>query len=249
MNGKAIGVFCGVSILLIISLGVNIFLASTGGFQKKGEYTYDEVIEMYDTLAEEYEAESKARADAEASLEKTTTLYNELADSFNDAQAEVKEYKEIAESVAVDDSIDVTVPDLPSGAIGWVYIPSCDVSAFMHYGSTMQAIANKYVGEFEDTGEIGVGNYCILGHSNEKKKYVFSPLKENINIGDSIYIYKDKTVYKFSVGYYRVVDPDNVWILDDTGMELPTCTIMCCSDSGQRRFVVFANFVSKKVVG
>lgn len=203
---------------------------------------------MYDTLAADFEAESQARADAEASLEKTTNLYNDLANDFNNAQSEITEYKTIVEDTAINEDIEVAVPDLPNGAIGWVYIPSCDVSAFMHYGSTMQAIANKYVGEFEDTGEIGVGNYCILGHSNEKKKYVFSPLKENIKVGDAIYIYKDKTVYKFSVGYCRVVDPDNVWILDDTGMEFPTLTIMCCSDSGQRRFVVFANFVSKKVV-
>lgn len=248
MRSKVIGIFCTISILLILSLCVNIFVFATGGLPNMHEYTYDEVVDMYDNLADEFEAESAARADAEASLEETMNLYNSLVDDYNAAQEELGEYKTLVDSVGVDEEIDIEIPELPKGAIGYVYIPSCDVSAFMHHGSTMQAIANKYVGEFEDTGQIGVGNYCILGHSNEKKKYVFSSLKDNINVGDSVYIYKDGTVYKFAVGYYRVVDPDNVWILTETDTDKATCTIMCCASSGERRFAVFCNLVSKKVV-
>lgn len=246
MNSKVIGIFCGISTLLILSIGANVFLVLAGGLPKKNGYTYNEVVEMYDALADDYEKESEARATAEASYEITINMYNDLAKEFNDTQDELKEYKDIAETVGTNETITIDIPDLPAGSIGWVYIPSCDVSAFMHYGSTMKAIANKYIGEFENTGEIGVGNYCILGHSNEKKNYVFSPLKQNIKIGDSIYIYKDGTIYKFAVGYFRVVDPDNVWILEDT--DTPTVTIMCCSDNGERRFVVFGNFISKKEV-
>lgn len=249
MNSKALGVFCVLSVLFIVSFGVNIFLVASNS-EKEAEtgYSYDELIEAYNNLASDYENESAARESAEASLEKTTTMYNSLATDYNKAQDKLKEYKTLTASNGNDTEIDVEVPTLPKGAIGWIYIPSCDVSAFMHYGSTMEAIANKYVGEFEDTGEIGVGNYCVLGHSNERKKYIFSDLAPKIKVGDAVYVYKEGTIYKFEVGYFRVVDPDNVWILTPTDTEQATITIMCCADSGQRRFVVFGNFVSKKEV-
>lgn len=247
MGDKAIRVFCILSILLVLSVGINIFQAVTKeNKQPEREYTYEELIDMYNELVDAYEIESKAKEIVESNLSKTTSLYNNLAVDYNKAQDEIKNLKEAATKEENSELIDIDVPDVPSDCVGWIYIPTCDVSAYIHYGSTMKAISNKFVGEFENTGEIGVGNYCVLGHSNEKKKYVFSSLKPNIQVGDPIYIYKNGTVYKFNVGYTRVVDPDNVWILTPTETEQATITIMCCADEGKKRFVVFGNFVASK---
>lgn len=247
MDERALKLLSGISIALILSLGVNVFQAVTK--VSKGperEYTYDELADMYNTLADDYEKESQAKADVEDNLSKTTSMYNKLADDYNKAQNEIKKLKETAIEDPNSELIDIEVPTIPADCVGWIYIPTCDVSAYMHYGSTMAAISNKFVGEFEDTGEIGVGNYCVLGHSNEKKKYVFSSLKPNIKIGDPIYVYKEGTIYKFNVGYTRVVEPTNVWILTDTETDQATITVMCCADEGTKRFVVFGNFVAKK---
>ena len=247
MGDKALKVFCVLSLLLILSICVNVYQAVTKtSKQPEGEYTYEELANMYNDLADDYEKESQAKVNAESNLTKTTSLYNKLATDYNKAQDEIKTLKEAATEEENSELIEIEVPDIPNDCIGWIYIPTCDVSAYMHYGSTMQAISNKFVGEFEDTGKIGVGNYCVLGHSNEKKKYVFSSLKPNIKIGDPIYVYKDGTIYKFNVGYTRVVDPDNVWILTDTETDQATITIMCCADEGKKRFAVFGNFVASK---
>ena len=149
-------------------------------------------------------------------------------------------------SIDVGDRQDeLVIPEIPDDCIGYLSIPSCGISGFIRYGSTMESISNGHVGEFEDTGEIGVDNYCILGHAREgKDSLVFTDLEPNISTGDLIYVVKDSRLYTFQTGYYRVIEPEDVWILDRTGY--PGITIMCCTNQGKQRFVVFGGLVGSR---
>lgn len=124
---------------------------------------------------------------------------------------------------------------IPEDCIGFLYIPSVSIEANIRYGSTMEAISGGHVGEFECSERLGVGNYSILGHANENKDYVFSNLY-NIKHGDCVYIVKNNQVYVFLVDETKVVEPDDVWILDSS--DVPIITIMCCINDGNDRFVV-----------
>lgn len=239
-------------VVLYMITGSCIAIALIVGFRKStGSVTdkeYNELVNEYNELVEvnsTYESEIN-RVNKE--ITDLTDRYNSLVSIYDSTKESRDSLKETAIETGNIPLDQINVPDMKDGVIGWIYIPTCEISAYIKYGSNMKAISNMFVGEFEDTGELGRGNYCVLGHSNENKSYVFSGLERNINVGDPIYIYKDDTLYKFIVGYYRVVTPDNVWILTDTETGLGSCTIMCCTDEGANRFVVFGNYVEKLVI-
>ena len=143
------------------------------------------------------------------------------------------------EQISYDDGIPKF--SLKKDEIAFLYIPSCSIEAKIRYGSTMKAIKDNRVGEFECSQEIGVGNYCLLGHSNPKIKYVFSNLEPKAEIGDEIYVVKDGTVYVFEISETFTVNKDDVWILATS--HKAKITMMCCTDNGKKRFVVVGNFV------
>lgn len=177
-------------------------------------------------------------------LSKTSSLIDEEQVPI---ESEVTEevFTETVHEVVSD--IDFEIPEIPEDCIAYLYIPSCSISAFIRYGSTMEAISNGHVGEFENTGEIGVDNYCILGHARDgKDNLVFTGMEKQISFGDDIYVVKDNILYTFKVGHYRVVNPDGVWILSKTGY--PCITIMCCTNKGAQRFVVFGNLVESRIL-
>lgn len=210
----------------------------------------DSVNNKYNNLAEMYNEEIKLKADYQYANDEGTVAYwknkyNEAAALYNATWDEMNAYREIAERTSMSSFIDIDIPEMESDAIGYIYIPTCNIQGFIRYGSTAEAISNFHVGEFEDSEDIGIGNYSLCGHANELKKYVFSPLYD-IEIGDPIYIYKDNTIYKFSADYIRTVEPEETWILNHT--DTPTCTLMCCVDEGKNRFVVFGNLLMSKEV-
>ena len=229
-------------IILIMSAGVVIgkeLEDSTDDYNKLA-VEYNQLVEMYDTIKVDYDKTS-------TEYEDVLNKYNELQSMYNLQTDELSAYKEISARSASSSYMDIDIPTIPTDCLGYMYIPTCEVSAFIRYGSTPEAISNYHIGEFEVSEEIGVGNYSVCGHASAQKQLIFSKL-ENISVGDPIYIYKDGTLYKFSADYMRDVDPDDTWIVESTGTDNPTCTVMCCTDSGERRFVVFGNLVKTKEI-
>lgn len=191
------------------------------------------ISSINDEHTETIETRSKTEIETESEIESSTV---------EEESTEIE--SESIEIQTENSNIEFDIPEIPDDCIGYVYIPSCNVSAFIRYGSTMEAISNKHVGEFEVSGEIGVDNYCILGHARKNRDdLVFSSLEPNISVGDTIYIVKDNYLYTFKAGHYRIVEPEDVWIVNKTGY--PCITIMCCTNYGKQRFVVFGNLVDK----
>lgn len=182
------------------------------------------------------------------------SAYKELQDEYD--KLEDKYNAELNKKVSVrfvsrsepesTDDFDWEEKDIPKDCVGYILIPSCDIGAYVRHGTTDWALTEKHVGEYEYSGDIGIGNYVVLGHARDGKDYVFTDLKDNVELGDIIYIQKDNKVYAFEVSFMRIVNPDAVYVMDDTYTGIATCTLICCSDQGKRRFVVFGNLIKVK---
>lgn len=101
-------------------------------------------------------------------------------------------------------------------------------------------------GHFTDTGEVGSGNYCIAGHSSTIYKEYFNNLK-NIESGMEIQIYdtdESRACYIYKVTENFIVDPDEVWVLEDFGDN--RVTVITCTDDGTQRQVVVGEYSEKR---
>ncbi len=95
---------------------------------------------------------------------------------------------------------------------------------------------SKAAGHFLGTGDFGTGNYCIAGHSSTLYKEYFNNLKD-VELGMTITLYdKDKNEYMYTVTENFIVEPSEVWVLDDFGDN--RITIITCTDDGTQRQVV-----------
>ena len=101
-----------------------------------------------------------------------------------------------------------------------------------------QDVLKKGVGHFPDTGTPGSGNFCIAGHSSTLYKEYFNRLHE-IETGAEIDLYdKEKQCFRYSVSETFIVEPNEVWILDDFGDD--RLTLVTCTDDGSQRLIVVA---------
>lgn len=99
-------------------------------------------------------------------------------------------------------------------------------------------ILAKAVGHFENTGTVGHGNYCIAGHSSVIYKEYFNELK-NAQIGMEINLYDiSKKCYVYKVAEMFIVEPNEVWILNDFGDN--RLTLVTCTDDGLQRQIIVA---------
>lgn len=93
-------------------------------------------------------------------------------------------------------------------------------------------------GHFPGTGAVGSGNYCIAGHNSTIYAEIFNQMKQ-IEIGMEMYLYdndESRTCYTYTVTENFIVDPDEVWVLNDFGDN--RVTLITCTDDGTQRQVV-----------
>lgn len=95
---------------------------------------------------------------------------------------------------------------------------------------------SKAAGHFIESGAVGEGNYCIAGHSSVIYDEYFNNLK-NAEVGMEIDLYdKEKKCYTYTITEIFIVEPNEIWILDDFGDD--RITLVTCTDSGTQRQVV-----------
>lgn len=95
---------------------------------------------------------------------------------------------------------------------------------------------SKAVGHFDNTGAIGVGNYCIAGHSSTIYDEYFNDLKY-IELGTPIYVYDDnKNKFTYITTDIFIVEPNETWILGDFNDN--RITLVTCTDDGTQRQIV-----------
>ncbi|WP_297424651.1 class D sortase [Clostridium sp.] len=116
--------------------------------------------------------------------------------------------------------------DSTKGTIGIITIPKIDLKAAIGEGIDTETL--KYaVGHFTGTPLPGQkGNFCIAGHRSYTYGEFFNRLDE-LEIGDEISIQTNSGTYKYSVYDKKVVEPNEISVLDNTNtsiITLVTCT-------------------------
>ena len=116
-------------------------------------------------------------------------------------------------------------------------IPDLHIKAPVLEGTDNEILA-KAVGHFPETGSPGSGNYCIAGHSSTLYKEYFNNLKHAEN-GMEIRLYDmARTCWTYKISDSFIVEPNEVWILDDTGDN--RITLVTCTDDGSQRLCITA---------
>ena len=116
-------------------------------------------------------------------------------------------------------------------------IPSLDIKVPVMDG-TDKKVFSAAAGHFENTGAVGSGNYCIAGHNSTIYAEIFNDL-DQIQIGDKMYLIdtdENRTRYLYVVTEYKIIDPNDTWVLDDFGDN--RLTVISCTDDGAQRQVV-----------
>lgn len=120
----------------------------------------------------------------------------------------------------------MNVGDGTIDVVGVLNIPVIDVRVAIGEGVDKKTL--KYtVGHFEGTAMPGeTGNCCIIGHRSYTWGEFFNRLGEMV-IGDEVIAQYGGETFTYTVSEIFVVDPEDVWVLDDTEgsqMTLITCT-------------------------
>lgn len=124
-----------------------------------------------------------------------------------------------------------------------IEIGSLNIKAPVLEGTDSETLS-KAAGHFIGTGEVGSGNYCVAGHSSAIYKEYFNNLK-NIEIGMEISLYnKEKNCYTYIVTEVFIVEPNELWILND--FDDNRITIITCTDDGSQRQVVVGKLINLK---
>ena len=116
-------------------------------------------------------------------------------------------------------------------------IPCLDIKVPVLEGTGSKELQVS-AGHFEGTGALGKGNYCICGHNSTVYAEIFNDL-DKIKTGDEMYLVDNDekhTKYRYIVTEYRIVEPNNVSVLNDFGDN--RLTVISCTDDGKQRQVV-----------
>lgn len=116
-------------------------------------------------------------------------------------------------------------------------VPRLNIKVPVLEGTDSKALQVS-AGHFEGTGALGKGNYCIAGHNSTIYAEIFNDL-DQIQIGEEMYLVDtddNRTRYLYIVTEYRIVKPNDTWVLND--FDDNRLTIISCTDDGTQRQVV-----------
>jgi sortase A len=136
-------------------------------------------------------------------------------------------------------------PPTPGTWIGRLEAPSVQMVATVLEGSD-EATLRRAAGHLEDTPLPGQpGNIGIAGHRDT----IFRPLR-GVQVGDPLDLTTRDHVYHFRVATTKIVEPDEVSVLDPTSE--PTLTLVTCYPfafigHAPRRFIVQARLVHEEL--
>ena len=133
----------------------------------------------------------------------------------------------------------------PEVVVGGIAIPRIDVMQALYRGVTLPTL-DKGVGWWPGTAMPGqVGNVVLGGHRTSKKK----PFRniDQLQPGDEILLSSADGDFVYIVDRTFIVEPTDVWIIDQTTDA--TLTLFACHPPGstRERIVVVANY-SRQVV-
>lgn len=140
----------------------------------------------------------------------------------------------VPENIPPEDTVE------PEVVIGAIHIPKIAVLQTIYRGVTLPTL-DKGVGWWPGTALPGkVGNVVLGGHRVSKKK-PFRNL-DQLQPGDEIYLSTEQGDYVYLVDRVFIVNPTDVWIIDQTNEA--TLTLFACHPPGstRERIVVVAKY-------
>jgi sortase A len=141
-------------------------------------------------------------------------------------------------SGAVPEAGGVETPLEPSASIGRLEIPRIGLSVVVAEGDNEKTL-KVAVGHLPDTSlPWQEGNTALAGHRDT----FFRPLRR-IQAGDEIRLVTPRGTFRYRVTRHRVVEPDELWVLDSSptaALTLITCYPFDYIGPAPRRFIVHA---------
>lgn len=147
---------------------------------------------------------------------------NEAHDSLKFDSIKKEELQESNKKLKNLNNISVDMKNI----IGILSIPKIDLNVTIAEGIENETL--KYsVGHFEETAMPGeIGNCSLVGHRSYTYGEYFNRLGE-VEIGDTLIVKTDTDVYTYKVNEIKVVEPEEVSVLDQHDkreITLVTCT-------------------------
>lgn len=119
-------------------------------------------------------------------------------------------------------------------AVGAIAIPGVKLYLPIMLGLSDDALSTGG-GTMRSDQVMGQGNYPLAGHYMTSQGILFSPL-ENTKIGQKVYLTDLSKIYVYKIYYKKVVDPYQVWLVDNTKQKI--VTLITCADGGVNRWAV-----------
>ena len=138
------------------------------------------------------------------------------------------------ESLSDEDTVE------PEVVVGAIYIPRIELLQTIYRGVTLPTL-DKGIGWWPGTAMPGqVGNVVLGGHRVSKKK-PFRHL-DKLQPGDEIFLSSEDGDFVYTVRETFIVQPSDVWIIDQTNEA--TLTLFACHPPGstRERIVVVADY-------
>ena len=117
-------------------------------------------------------------------------------------------------------------------------IPSQNILVNIYDGISNELL-KKGVCRYENTSVLGgVGVSVICGHYSSKWDYVFNNLV-NVKLNDEFFIWDNNgKKHKYIVNNIFIVEPTEVWILEQDDTSCSKVRLFCCTNGGKQRLVV-----------
>ena len=122
--------------------------------------------------------------------------------------------------------------------IGVIQIPKIELIYAIVEGSDAAEIGVA-IGHMSSTAQLGeIGNCALAGHRGGYSGPYFKNL-DKLEIGDEVIITNAKhEVFTYKVTETMIVQPDEVWVIEDTGEGVAMLTLVTCENSGTERLIV-----------
>lgn len=161
-------------------------------------------------------------------------------------QAEATFNFEAVEPISLTNTVSstLTLPTMRSNVpvIGQIAVPSVNIHLPIGKGLS-EAVLSTGAGTMKEDQQLGEGNYALAGHNLEGTDVLFSPL-HRAQIGDQIYITDLQHIYTYEITLAEVIEPTDVYVLDDIEHER-LLTLITCAFDGQDRLHIKAAFIEK----
>ena len=122
--------------------------------------------------------------------------------------------------------------------IGVIQIPKIELIYAIVEGADAAEIGVA-IGHMDGTAKLGeIGNCALAGHRGGYSGPYFKNL-DKLELGDDVVITDtDHKVYTYKVTETMIVEPEEVWVVEDTGEGVAMLTLVTCENSGEQRLIV-----------